>query len=155
MKAYSLDLRRRVLEAWQRGEGSQRQLATRFAVHLTFVRNLLRHYRQSGSLAPKPHGGGRRPLAAGPVVERLAQMVAERPDDTLDEHRTRLAAEGGPAMSRATMGRALQRLKLTVKKKPPCHRARSQSGAGPAAAVPRATGRGTSGGSGVRGRKRH
>jgi transposase len=44
-------------------------------------------------------------------------MVAQRPDDTLDEHRERLAAEGGPAMSRATLARALQRLKLTVKKK--------------------------------------
>jgi transposase len=117
MKPYSLDLRQRVLDAWQRGEGSQRQLAARFSVHLTFVRNLLRLYRQSGSLQPRPHGGGCRPLAEGPVLERLAQMVAQRPDDTLDEHRERLAAEGGPAMSRATLARALQRLKLTVKKK--------------------------------------
>ena len=63
MKPYSLDLRRRVLGAWQRGEGSQRQLASRFAVHLTFVRNLLRLYRQTGSIEPRPHGGGRRLLA--------------------------------------------------------------------------------------------
>jgi transposase len=42
MKPYSLDLRQRVLDAWQRREGSQRQLAARFSVHLTFVRNLLR-----------------------------------------------------------------------------------------------------------------
>jgi transposase len=117
MKPYSLDLRQRVWDAWQRREGSQRQLAARFSVHLTFVRNLLRLYRQSGSLQPRPHGGGCRPLAEGPVLERLAQMVAQRPDDTLDEHRERLAAEGGPAMSRATLARALQRLKLTVKKK--------------------------------------
>ena len=116
MKPYSLDLRQRVLDAWQRGEGSQRQLAARFSVHLTFVRNLLRLYRQSGSIEPRPHGGGRRALADGPVLERLAQLVAQRSDDTLDEHRERLAAAGGPAMSRATLARALQRLKLTVKK---------------------------------------
>src|SRR3954453_21207970 len=73
MKPYSLDLRRRVLGAWQRGEGSQRQLASRFSVHLTFVRNLLRLYRQSDSIEPRPHGGGRRSLAEGPVLERLAQ----------------------------------------------------------------------------------
>src|SRR5213076_2015229 len=93
MKPYSLDLRRRVLDAWLRGEGSQRQLASRFSVHLTFVRNLLRLYRQSGSIEPRPHGGGRRSLAEGPVLARLAHLVAERPDDTLDEHRARLAAE--------------------------------------------------------------
>jgi hypothetical protein len=50
-------------------------------------------------------------------LERLAQMVRERPDDTLDEHRERLAAEGGPALSRAALWRALERLKLSVKKK--------------------------------------
>jgi len=117
MKPYSLDLRRRVLDAWLRGEGSQRQLASRFSVHLTFVRNLLRLYRQSGSIEPRPHGGGRRSPADGSVLARLAQRVAERPDDTLDEHRQRLAAEGGPLLSRAALWRALARLGLTVKKK--------------------------------------
>jgi transposase len=56
-------------------------------------------------------------------LERLARTVAQRPDDTLDEHRERLAAQGGPVMSRATLARALRRLKLTVKKKPARHRA--------------------------------
>jgi transposase len=154
MKPYSLDLRQRVLEAWQHGEGSQRQLAARFSVHLTFVRNLLRLYRQSGSLQPRPHGGGRRPLAEGPVLERLAQMVAKRPDDTLDEHRERLAAEGGPAMSRATLARALQRLKLTVKKKKPLRqRARPKTGASRTARLPGAAGPSAPGGPGVRGRE--
>jgi transposase len=155
MKPYSLDRRRRVLDAWQRGEGSQRQLASRFSVHLTFVRNLLRLYRQSGSIEPRPHGGGRRSLAEGPVLERLAQiMVRERPDDTLDEHRERLAAQGGPALSRAALWRALERLKLSVKKKPARHRARPKAGASPAATVPRAGGRSTPAGPGLRGRKR-
>lgn len=46
--AYSADLRYRVIAAWQNREGSQRQLAQRFKVSLSFVRNLLRHYRQTG-----------------------------------------------------------------------------------------------------------
>ena len=154
MQPYSLDLRRRVLGAWQRGEGSQRQLARRFAVHLTFVRNLLRLYRQSGSIEPRPHGGGRRSLAEGPVLDRLAQMVAERPDDTLDEHRARLAAEGGPALSRAALWRALERLKLSVKKKPARHRTRPKAGASATPTVPRAVGPGAPAGPGLRGRKR-
>ena len=155
MKPYSLDLRQRVLDAWQRGEGSQRQLAARFSVHLTFVRNLLRLYRQSGSLQPRPHGGGRRALADAPVLERLARMVAQRPDDTLDEPRERRAAQGGPAMSRATLARALQRLKLTVKKKePPRHRARPKAGAGRTARLPGTLGPSAPGGPGLRGRER-
>ena len=40
-------MRRRVVIAWEAKEGSQRQLAERFKVSLSMVRNLLRHYRHS------------------------------------------------------------------------------------------------------------
>lgn len=56
--ALSVDLRQRLLAAYQAKEGSQRQLAERFKVSLSFVRDLMRHYRQTGSVEPKPHGGG-------------------------------------------------------------------------------------------------
>src|SRR5438270_592446 len=79
MKPYSLDLRRRVLGAWQRGEGSQRQLASRFSVHLTFVRNLLRLYRSGptglrvspAQLWPQRLGAGR--LELGGTARQLAR----------------------------------------------------------------------------------
>lgn len=38
-RPYSLDLRIRVIRAYQNQEGSQRQIAQRFQVSLTFVRN--------------------------------------------------------------------------------------------------------------------
>jgi transposase len=40
---YSIDLRSRVIMAWVAKEGSQRQLAERFKVSLSFIRDLLRH----------------------------------------------------------------------------------------------------------------
>ena len=43
-KVYSLDLRKKVFSAWQAGEGSQRELAKRFNVSLSFVRDLSRRY---------------------------------------------------------------------------------------------------------------
>ncbi len=55
---YSQDLRIRVIKAIHNLEGSQRQIAQRFQVSLTFVHNLLRHYRKTGSVQPKQHGGG-------------------------------------------------------------------------------------------------
>ena len=62
--AYSADLRRRVIEAYVAKEGSQRQLAQRFKVSLTFVRNLLPHYRQTGIVAAKRRGGYMQPKIA-------------------------------------------------------------------------------------------
>ena len=42
MAAYSIDLRQKILSAWQNKEGTQRELAKRFKVSLSFLRNFLR-----------------------------------------------------------------------------------------------------------------
>ena len=40
-KAYSFDLRRKVFAAWQKGDSSQAEVAVRFGVSASFVRDLL------------------------------------------------------------------------------------------------------------------
>jgi transposase len=113
MSAYSQDLRQRVIDTVERGEGSLRQIARRFLVSLSFVTRLLRHHRETGSVEPKPHRGGR-PPALGPAdLERLRQLNREQPDATLEELRQRL----GVACSLMAISRALRKLKITRKKK--------------------------------------
>lgn len=51
--AYSIDLRRRVRDAYRNQEGSQRQIAKRFNFSLTFMINLLKHERITGTVTPK------------------------------------------------------------------------------------------------------
>ena len=58
MRPYSNDLRLRVVQAYENQEGSMRQLAARFRLSLSCGRDLLTRYRTTGSVAPKPHGGG-------------------------------------------------------------------------------------------------
>jgi transposase len=115
MSAYSQDLRQRVLDAVQRKEGSIRQIARRFVVSLSFVVRLLQTYRRTGSVAPKPHGGGRRPALGPDDLERLKELVRQQPDATLEELRDRL----GVACSTMTIVRALEKVKLPRKKKVP------------------------------------
>ena len=113
---YSLDLRQRVLAAYEAGEGSFRQLAERFAVSLSFVRDLRRRVREEGRADPKPHGGGARPLLNAAAHERVRRLCAKHPDATvlrlceLYEKRYRLR------VNRSSMSRALARLELTRKK---------------------------------------
>ncbi len=61
MKAYSNGLRERVLTSVDAKDGTHQQVADRFCVSIQWVRKILRHRRQTGSIAPKPHGGGRPP----------------------------------------------------------------------------------------------
>src|SRR5207248_7276129 len=115
MTPYSQDLRQRVLETVQRGEGSLRQIARRFLVSLSFVTRLLQLYRSTGSLEPKPHRGGN-PAALGPEdLERLRKLVRQQPDATLEELRQRL----GVACSTMAIARALRKLGLPRKTKVP------------------------------------
>ena len=90
MTPYSQDLRKRILDTVQRGDGSLRQIARRFLVSVSFVTRLLRTHRSTGSLEPKPHGGGN-PAALGPEdLERLRELIRQQPDATLEECRQRL-----------------------------------------------------------------
>jgi transposase len=58
MRACSIDLRERVVAACVAGDSTREQLAARFSVGVPWIRKLLRQRRQSGSIAPGPHGGG-------------------------------------------------------------------------------------------------
>ena len=116
-KAYSLDLRRRAFEAWQRGEGTQAQVAARFAISASCVRDWSRRFRTSGDVAAKPRAGGRRALLPAAGQACLAGLVVARPDDTIAEHRQGLLAAGF-ALGHTTVHRALLALELTRKKRP-------------------------------------
>jgi transposase len=115
MTPYSQDLRQRILETVERREGSLRQIARRFLVSLSFVTRLLQLHRSTGSLRPRPHGGGN-PARLGPRdLERLRELVRQQPDATLEELRRRL----GASCCTMTIARALRKLGLPRKKKIP------------------------------------
>lgn len=117
MKAYSTDLREKVMNAYKNREGSQRELAKRFSVSLSFVQSLLRRYRSSGTVEPKPHGGGQSAKLNSEEVALITALVEEDNDAILVELCSRLEERTGVKVSRATMGRITQKLNLTRKKK--------------------------------------
>ncbi|PIG91150.1 helix-turn-helix domain-containing protein [Gloeocapsopsis sp. IPPAS B-1203] len=116
MKAYSVDLRQKIIEAYNQQEGSQRQLAKRFRVSLSFIENLLKRYRTNGTVEPRAHGGGRIAKLSIEQEQVLVNLVAEDNDAILVELCARLEQQTGVRVSRATMGRIVQKLKLTRKK---------------------------------------
>ena len=52
MKAYSLDFRQRIVDTYFKELTSQRKVAKRFGVALSFVEKLLKQLRETGDLAP-------------------------------------------------------------------------------------------------------
>jgi transposase len=106
MKAYSTDLRERVVAACDARDGA------RFSVSVSWVRKVLRLRRDTGSIEAKPRGGGRTPAFDGEAAARLREAVRAADDATPAE----LGRAAGVACSAAAVYRALARLGVTRKK---------------------------------------
>lgn len=126
MKAYSLDFRQKIMEVHHEGKTSQRQLAKRFNVALSFIEKLIKQEKETGSIAPKGHGGGSKPKLSEEQKQVVAELVAADNDATLAELCDQLEARVGVRVSRSTMGRLTQQLNLTVKKNVSGRRTRSR-----------------------------
>lgn len=114
--AYSTDLRTRIIDAWEAKEGSQRQLADRFKVSLSFVQRVLRRYRQTGERHAKPRGATLSPTLSGTLLETVKALVAEQPDALLQELCDRLQERTAVKVSIPTLHRAVEGLRLRRKK---------------------------------------
>ena len=128
MRPYSRDLRLRVVQAYESHEGSMRQLAARFRLSLSCVRDLLTLYHATGDVAPKPHGGGYPAKLDATRLEALRTLVHATPDATLQELRSRLSTAEHITVSPATISRALTTLGLPRKKNFSRRRARAAGG---------------------------
>ena len=140
--AISTDLRRRLVEAYGRGDGTYSELARLFGVGEATVSRVLRRHRERGTVEPDGHGGGMPARIADEELPALREMVMEAPDRTVEELRREWRRRHKTSLSRSSMLRALRRASLTWKKNGSDHRSRlvwtyttagSSSSAGPRA----------------------
>lgn len=117
MKAYSTDLRERVVAACQQGGRTIGEVAAQFSVSDSFVRKLRRRQRTSGSVAALPPHSGPAPVLNAAAQAQLTACLRQEPDATLTELCIWLAAIGGPAVSQTTLWRAVQALDWRRKKR--------------------------------------
>jgi putative transposase len=117
MKAYSLDLRQKIIDTYLEGKISQRQIAKRFQVALSFVEKLLKQYREKGSIAPKVRIQQTPTKLSQEQLKVLSSIVSENNDATLDELRMLLEQKTGVLIGRSTLDRMLHLLDLKLKKK--------------------------------------
>lgn len=126
-KAYSYDLRERVIAAVETG-ASRHEAAERFEISVASAIKWLQRWREDKSAAPRPRGGSVSPLEE--FAAEILAVVAEFPDLTLDETLAQLRKRRIKT-SRSALWRFLGRHNITLKKKPPSGRAAtSRRGAG-------------------------
>ena len=113
VKTLSLDLRERILAAYDQEEGTREEVAHRFRVSLGMVKKLLQQRRRTGHIGPRHHYSGRKPLIVARHHDQLRGLLDKKPDLTLTELRTAT----GLACSLPAIHYVLQKLELTYKKR--------------------------------------
>lgn len=113
MKPDSTDLRLRIVQAYEDREGAMRRLATTFRVSLSCVRRLLTQHRETGRVAPKPHGGGYPAQVEARGLAVVQGLVQAAPDATLSELCQRFPEVSAVPISMATMSRVVAKLQRT------------------------------------------
>jgi transposase len=116
-RAFSDDLRRRILVAYAGGGVTLAALAERFAVGFEYVRKIRKQQLRSGQMERMPqarHGPASRVTAA--VQQQLRGQVREQPDLTLSELQQRVRKTAGVELSKSLLWLWLRRLGLRVKK---------------------------------------
>jgi transposase len=116
MKPYSIDLREKVVTAYQSGNTSVRKLAVNFRVGKAFVQKMLKQYREQGHVNPAKQGTRKKAVLADYSTQLIA-LVEKYPDATLAEYCEYWLESPGQLVSSSMMCRELQKLNLTRKKK--------------------------------------
>jgi transposase len=115
MKAYSVDLRQRVLAAVDRGM-ARTEVAATFGVSLATIKRLVALRRTRGELTALHPSGRRRTIPPAQHHALWAQLEAD-PDATIAMHTERWNATHGTTLSQWTVGRAIRRVGWTRKKR--------------------------------------
>lgn len=116
MEAFSLAVRRRIIQLFQSGlEGDD--VAEIMACSPSGARGIWQDYREEGRIEPRPHGGGHTPkLSLEQRKQVLGELVAQKPDAFCHELADDLHARTGIRVCRQTIGKWLNELDLTRKK---------------------------------------
>lgn len=110
--AFSNDLRKRIIDAFKKEGLSKAEIIKRFKISRTGLDYLIRHVKETKTIKPKPHGGGRPSKFKEQDIERLKKYIAGNPDATLEE----LLSQSGLEASIMAVQRTLKKIGYRLKK---------------------------------------
>lgn len=113
MRTIFLDLRQRILAAYDKGRDTRQEVARRFEVSLGLVKKLLQQRRRTGDITPRHCFSGRKPTILPSHHSQMRRLLADKPDLTLPE----LRQATGLRCTLPAIHYALKKMDLTYKKR--------------------------------------
>lgn len=111
----SNDIRMRVVQSYEAGDVSYREVSERFEVAFNCVVRWVSQFRKEGHVSPRPMGGSL-PKIREEQFDELKALVAEKSDRTLAEMTNIWNERHGTNIHPSSLDRALHRGNVTRKK---------------------------------------
>lgn len=124
---YSNDLRRKFFQAYERGEGSLKELAKRFGVSEDWAKKLSARRRKTGQIEIRAWRHGPQSRVTAAIREWIERQMWRQPDLTLQELQQRLELEQRLRLSVGWIWILLRRWGLRHKKNRSAHRSRTRA----------------------------
>jgi transposase len=122
---YSNDLRRKFFQAYDRGDGSLKELAKRFGVSEDWAKKLSARRTKTGQIELRAWRHGPQSRVTAAVREWMERQMRRQPDLTLQELQQRLEREQKLHLSVGWIWILLRRWGLRHKKNPSARRSRT------------------------------
>jgi transposase len=132
-RVYSNDLRRKLLEAHEQGQGTLEELAEEFRVSLGFAKKISAALRRTGRMERTEQRHGRINRVTPLVQQRLREWLRQQPDLTLGELQRQLREQMQVLLSIPRLWMVLRQMKLRLKKSRSTPRSRTRRKTGSAA----------------------
>jgi len=113
---YGDDLRRKLLHAYDQGEGTLEELAGRFSVSLAWAKKISAQRNRTGQAERMPYHPGRKPAVGVEMHPQVKAWFVAQPDLTLAEVQEKLKQEASISLCQPQISRLLQKLDLRLKK---------------------------------------
>ncbi len=117
MKAYPIELRERIVAEVDRNQRTIAEIAELFQISERTVYNLLALRSATGSVTPRPHGGGAVAKIDASIREDLRTLIKENPDATLEELQQMVRKRHKLSVGLTAIWKAVRRIRMSVKKK--------------------------------------
>ena len=135
-KSYGDDLRRKLLQAHDRGEGSLEQLAQRFSVSAPWAWKISAQRKRSGQMERVEQRRGTVRKVTAAVEQQLREWVQAQPDLTLAELQPKLVKAEPLRVSIGRLWQGLRQMDVRLKKVAPRQRTRHGSESAAATSLP-------------------
>lgn len=116
-RAYSQDLRTKIIEFYHNNSFSQLEVAEHFGINISTFKRILKKYREDGTCEIKPYSNGRPPIISANHRHLIKQFVLKNRDATLEEIKQYYVSKSQVEISIPTIFRLLNKFDFRRKKK--------------------------------------